>query len=61
MISRKKLLNYSSNYLESEIKQIRDLLKNRKIDKNSRKILIKLDKEYTKDLNEIDKEAGEYV
>lgn len=61
MISRKKLLNYSSNYLESEIKQIRDLLKNRKIDKNSRKILIKLDKECTKDLNEIDKEAGEYV
>nr|DAQ90302.1 MAG TPA: Protein of unknown function (DUF2624) [Caudoviricetes sp.] len=57
MIPQDRLINYASNFLESEIDKIEELLKNDTIDIVSEDILRKLLKEYERDLEVIEREA----
>ena len=57
MIPQDRLINYASNFLESEIDKIEELLKNDPIDIVSEDILRKLLKEYERDLEVIEREA----
>ncbi|MBL7575541.1 hypothetical protein SAMN00017477_1045 [Peptoniphilus asaccharolyticus DSM 20463] len=53
MISESKLLNYASNFLESEIEQINKLLSEENRSQEDRYILTRLKREYERDLEEI--------
>ena len=57
MIPQDRLINYASNFLESEIDKIEELLKNDTIDIVSEDILRKLLKEYERDLEVIEREC----
>lgn len=56
MIPQDRLINYASNFLESEIENIENLLKDDSIDGASRDILNKLLNEYKHDLEVIENE-----
>lgn len=57
MIPQDRLINYASNFLESEIDQIEKLLKDETVDDVSKDILSKLLREYKHDLEGIEKEC----
>lgn len=57
MISQDKLINYASNFLESEIENIEKLLKDETVDDVSKDILSKLLNEYKHDLEVIEREC----
>ena len=57
MIPQARLINYASNFLESEIENIEKLLKDEAVDDVSKDILSKLLKEYKHDLEVIEREA----
>ena len=57
MIPKNRLMNYASNFLESEIENIEKLLKDETVDDVSKDILSKLLKEYERDLEELEKET----
>lgn len=57
MISQDKLINYASNFLESEIEDIEKLLNDETVDDVSKDILSKLLNEYKHDLEVIESEA----
>ena len=57
MIPQDRLINYASNFLESEIENIEKLLKDESVDDVSKDILSKLLKEYKHDLEVIEREA----
>jgi hypothetical protein len=57
MIPQTRLINYASNFLESEIENIEKLLKDETVDDASKDILNKLLKEYKHDLEVIEREA----
>lgn len=56
MIPQARLINYASNFLESEIESIEKLLNDETVDDVSKDILSKLLKEYKHDLEAIEKE-----
>ena len=56
MIPQARLINYASNFLESEIDQIEKLLKDETVDDVSKDISSKLLKEYKHDLEVIERE-----
>lgn len=56
MILQDRLINYASNFLESEIEQIERLLKDESVDDVSKDILRKLLEEYKQDLEEIEEQ-----
>lgn len=56
IIPQDRLINYASNFLESEIENIEKLLKDDSIDGASRDILNKLLNEYKHDLEVIERE-----
>lgn len=56
MIPQNRLMKYASNFLESEIEKIEELLKDVPVDSVSEDILRKLLKEYKHDLEVIEKE-----
>lgn len=57
MIPQNRLINYASNFLESEIEKIEELLKDDTIDSVSEGILRKLLEEYKHDLEVIEREC----
>ena len=57
MIPQDRLINYASNFLESEIENIEKLLKDESVDDVSKDILSKLLREYNHDLEVIEREA----
>lgn len=57
MIPQYRLIEYASNFLESEIENIEKLLKDEAVDDVSKDILSKLLKEYKHDLEVIEREA----
>lgn len=57
MIPQDRLINYASNFLESEIKNIEELLKDETVDDVSKDILSKLLEEYKHDLKVIEMEC----
>lgn len=57
MIPQARLINYASNFLESEIENIEKLLKDETVDDASKDILNKPLKEYKHDLEVIEREA----
>ena len=57
MIPQDRLINYASNFLESEIDQIEKLLKDETVDDVSKDILSKLLREYKHDLEVIEREC----
>lgn len=56
MIPQDRLINYASNFLESEIEQIEKLLNDETVDDVSKDILSKLLNEYKHDLEVIERE-----
>lgn len=56
MIPQARLINYASNFLESEIENIEKLLKDETVDDASKDILSKLLNEYKHDLEVIERE-----
>lgn len=56
MIPQDRLINYASNFLESEIENIEKLLKDEEVGDASKDILSKLLKEYKHDLEVIERE-----
>lgn len=52
-MNQSKLINYATNFLESEIEQIDELLSERNRSQEYRYILTRLRDEYKKDLEEI--------
>nr|DAP61158.1 MAG TPA: hypothetical protein [Caudoviricetes sp.] len=56
MIPQDRLINYASNFLESEIENIEKLLKDEEVGGASKDILNKLLNEYKHDLEEIKRE-----
>lgn len=56
MIPQNRLINYASNFLESEIENIEKLLKDETVDDVSKDLLSKLLEEYKHDLEAIEKE-----
>lgn len=56
MILHSKLVNYATNFLESEIEQTEKLLKKHSVSENDKKILSRLLKEYKRDLKELEVE-----
>lgn len=57
MIPQDRLINYASNFLESEIESIEKLLNDETVDDVSKDILNKLLGEYKHDLEVIEREA----
>lgn len=57
MIPQARLINYASNFLESEIENIEKLLKDETVDDVSKDILSKLLNEYKHDLEVIEREC----
>lgn len=56
MIPQDRLINYASNFLESEIENIEKLLKDEAVNDVSKDILSKLLNEYKHDLEVIERE-----
>lgn len=56
MIPNSKLINYATNFLESEIEQIEKLLEKPSTSENDKKILSRLLDEYKMDLKELENE-----
>lgn len=56
MISQARLINYASNFLESEIENIEKLLKDEAVNDVGKDILNKLLNEYKHDLEVIERE-----
>lgn len=56
MIPQDRLINYASNFLESEIENIEELLKDEAVNDVSKDILSKLLNEYKHDLEVIERE-----
>ncbi|MBF1157729.1 MAG: hypothetical protein HXL81_02695 [[Eubacterium] sulci] len=56
MIPQDRLINYASNFLESEIENIEKLLKDEEVGDASKDILNKLLNEYKHDLEVIERE-----
>lgn len=56
MIPQDRLINYASNFLESEIEDIEKLLNDETVDDVSKDILSKLLNEYKHDLEVIERE-----
>lgn len=57
MIPQAKLINYASNFLESEIENIEKLLKDEAVNDVSKELLSKLLGEYKHDLEVIEREC----
>lgn len=57
MIPQDRLINYANNFLESEIEGIEKLLKDDRVNTESREALTKILKEYKHDLEVIEREA----
>ena len=57
MISRDKLINYASNFLDSEIQEIGLILEVDDVSDADRELLSRLLKEYERDLEELEKET----
>ena len=57
MIPQDRLINYASNFLESEIKNIEKLLKDEVVNDVGKELLSKLLKEYKHDLEVIEREC----
>ena len=57
MIPQYRLINYASNFLDSEIENIEKLLNDETVDDVSKDILSKLLNEYKHDLEVIEREA----
>ena len=57
MIPQARLINYASNFLESEIENIEKLLKDEAVNDVGKELLSKLLKEYKHDLEVIEREA----
>lgn len=57
MIPQDRLINYASNFLESEIENIEKLLKDEEVGDASKDILNKLLNEYKHDLEVIEREC----
>lgn len=56
MIPQARLINYASNFLESEIENIENLLKDEAVNDVGKELLSKLLKEYKHDLEVIERE-----
>ena len=56
MIPQDRLINYASNFLESEIENIENLLKDEAVNDVGKELLSKLLKEYKHDLEVIERE-----
>lgn len=56
MIPQDRLINYASNFLESEIENIEKLLKDETVNDVGKELLNKLLKEYKHDLEVIERE-----
>lgn len=56
MIPQARLINYASNFLESEIDKIERLLKCKSINAESREVLTQILNEYKHDLKVIERE-----
>ncbi|XVG95832.1 hypothetical protein ACGCUP_00965 [Eubacteriales bacterium KG125] len=54
MILNSKLINYATNFLESEIEQIEKLLEKHSTSENDKKLLSRLLDEYKMDLKELE-------
>lgn len=57
MIPQDRLINYASNFLESEIESIEKLLKDEAVNDVGKELLSKLLKEYKHDLEVIEREC----
>lgn len=57
MIPQARLINYASNFLESEIENIEELLKDEAVNDVGKELLSKLLKEYKHDLEAIEREC----
>ncbi|MBF1192590.1 MAG: hypothetical protein HXM06_00445 [[Eubacterium] sulci] len=57
MIPQDRLINYANNFLESEIENIEELLKDEAVNDASKDILNKLLREYKHDLEVIEREC----
>lgn len=57
MIPQDRLINYASNFLESEIEKIERLLNCKSINAESREVLIQVLNEYKHDLGVIEREC----
>lgn len=57
MIPQDRLINYASNFLESEIEKIERLLKCKSINTESKEVLIQVLNEYKHDLEVIEREC----
>jgi len=57
MIPQDRLINYASNFLESEIEKIERLLKCKSINTESKEVLIQVLNEYKHDLGVIEREC----
>lgn len=57
MIPQDRLINYASNFLESEIDKIERLLKCKSVNSESREVLTQILNEYKHDLEVIEGEA----
>lgn len=58
MMERSKLINYASNFLETEIGVINEMLKKETLNDESKYILESLLKNYEKDLEELESEKN---
>ena len=59
MIPQYRLINYASNFLESEIENIEELLKGEDVNDVDKELLSKLLKEYKYDLEEAERELDD--
>ena len=59
MIPQYRLIEYASNFLESEIEKIERLLKCKAVNAESREVLIQVLNEYKHDLEEAERELDE--
>lgn len=57
MIPQARLINYASNFLESEIDKIERLLKCKSINAESREVLTQISNEYKHNLEVIEREC----
>lgn len=57
MIPQNRLINYASNFLESETDKIERLLKCKTVNTESREVLIQVLNEYKHDLEVIEREC----
>lgn len=57
MIPQSRLINYASNFLESEIENIEKLIKDETVNDVGKELLSKLLKEYRHDLEVIEREC----